>query len=149
MPDQRELRFSNLQEAKAEVERLSSAPCRTTGTWSYFQILEHLAESIEDSYKLRPGRVIPAIDARATEILFKRLKRNGKLQPGAVNPALPQTRQEGDEKAAAARLLKAIQDFGAATELLPEPQLGRLNHEQYEFLHTIHCALHLSFVHPL
>lgn len=147
MSDHRELKFSTLADVEQELEKLSSGPRRTSGNWSYFQILEHLSDSIEDSYKRPPDKVVPEIEPRTTEVLFKRLKRTGKLNPGFQNPALPQVRAEGDETAAKARLQKAIREFRSATTLFPDAGLGRLNHEQYEFLHAIHSALHLGFVH--
>lgn len=141
----RELKFTKLTEVETELERLSQGQPETTGNWTYFQILSHLAETIEDSYKPMEPPAKP-VEARTTEVLFKRLQKSGKLKPGYVNPALPRTREDGDVQAAKQRLQKAIQGFRASTHLNHEPALGYLNHEQFEFLHAIHCALHLGFV---
>ncbi|MBL8021346.1 MAG: DUF1569 domain-containing protein [Leptospirales bacterium] len=141
----RELKFTSLSEVEKEIERLGLEQPETTGNWTYFQILSHLADTIEDSFKPMDPPAKP-VEARTTEVLFKRLQKSGKMKPGYVNPALPQTREHGDVEAAKQRLQKAIQGFRASTHLNHEPALGYLNHEQFEFLHAIHSAMHLGFV---
>ncbi|MCE9597969.1 MAG: DUF1569 domain-containing protein [Spirochaetia bacterium] len=141
----RELRFTNLNQVLQELSSLEKAGKGTLGNWSYFQILTHLAETIEASYTLVPPPANP-VDARTTEVLFRRLQKSGKMKPGYLNPALPQSREEGDTASAMNRLMVAIRSFGESKQLNPEPTLGYLNHEQFEFLHAIHCALHLGFV---
>ena len=42
-PERRDLRFQNLDEVLAEVERLASGEVRTTGNHTFGQILNHLA----------------------------------------------------------------------------------------------------------
>lgn len=144
MTEYRELKFSNLADVEREVDLLSRGPMTTTGNWSFFQILSHLADTIEDSYKPMPAPEKP-VESRTTEILFKRLQKSGKMKPGYVNPALPQERAEGDVSAARKRLETAIANFRTSTRLNHEPSLGYLSHEQFEFLHAIHCAMHLGF----
>ncbi len=43
--ERRELKFSNLDEVVAEVERLASGEVRTTGSHSFGKIIEHLART--------------------------------------------------------------------------------------------------------
>src|SRR5205809_727732 len=47
----RELRFKNFEEVRAELARLEQGPVETTGVWSYAQILDHCAASLENSMK--------------------------------------------------------------------------------------------------
>lgn len=143
----RELKFSTLEDVEAQIESLSQGKTETSGNWTYFQILSHLAETIEDSYKPMDPPATP-VEARTTEVLFRRLQKSGKMKPGYQNPKLPQQREDGDVAAAQKRLKDVIQKFRASSHLNHEPSLGFLNHEQFEFLHAIHCALHLGFVRP-
>ena len=47
MAEHRELSFDTLQQAIAEVERLAGENVRTTGSYSFAQIVNHLATTLD------------------------------------------------------------------------------------------------------
>lgn len=146
METRRDISFSTLTEVLDFIESITSTSPETSGQWSYYQILKHIADFIEKSYD-PSQRKETEVDARTTDILFRRLKKQGKMQPGHINPALPREREEGDVVAEINRVKRVIQEFNSFNgPMNPDSTIGNLTKEQYEFMHSIHAAMHLSFV---
>jgi hypothetical protein len=143
----RNLYFNSLDDALEELvslERLRAV--ETTGVWSYYQILTHLADYLESSMNnfswMQPLSMRRTI-GRAN---FHKLKQAGKMDPGLANPSTPKVREEGDEKAALQRLRRMIEEYRKFTGEHPEhPFYGLLTREDWDFLHRIHMAHHLGF----
>ncbi|MBL8020614.1 MAG: DUF1569 domain-containing protein [Leptospirales bacterium] len=144
---QRILNFNSLDDALEElssIERFRNV--ETTGLWSYYQILMHLADYLESS--MNNFNWMQPLSMRRTigKANFFKLKQADKMEPGLANPSTPKVREEGDEKAALQRLRRMIEEYKKFTGEHPEhPFYGLLTREDWDFLHRIHMAHHLGF----
>lgn len=143
----RNLYFNSLDDALEELASLERfRAVETTGIWSYYQILTHLADYLESSMNnfswMQPLSMRRTI-GRAN---FHKLKQAGKMDSGLANPSTPKVREEGDEKAALQRLRRMIEEYRKFIGEHPEhPFYGLLTREDWDFLHRIHMAHHLGF----
>lgn len=143
----RTLRFSTLPEIVRDAEMLLPNHV-TVGDWSFGQICEHLAKTMNGS--------IDGLDFQAPwfarwfiaplmkkSLLTKPMSAGFRLPPNA-RPILP-----GDSVSAES----GLQQLKAAVERLQQeaprashPFLGRLTSEEWIQLHLRHAELHLSFI---
>lgn len=144
----RDLRWTSLPEAHAEVLRLARAPHRiSAAVWDWEATLTHCAQSIEYSMT---GYPLPkaewfrrTVGPAALAVFAWRGRMSHDLSepiPGA--PALP---QGSHSTAALARLEAAIDAFTHWAEpLRPHFAYGELTKAQYGIAHAMHLADHLS-----
>lgn len=145
----RALQFHSLDDVLVELSALDRAQITTTGKWSFYQILTHLAENIESSISQYPRSMPFVIRRTIGPMALRHLLKTQEMKSGAPNPTAPKQREEGDEKAAMLRLRTAIASFRAYEGPMAEhPFFGPINKEDFEALHAHHAALHLSFAHP-
>lgn len=145
----RTLQFHSLDDVLVELSALDRAQITTTGKWSFYQILSHLAENIESSISQYPRSMPFVIRRTIGPMALRHLLKTQEMKSGAPNPTAPKQREEGDEKAAMLRLRTAIASFRAYEGPMAEhPFFGPINKEDFEALHAHHAALHLSFAHP-
>ncbi len=131
--------------------RLEKGPVETTGNWSYFQILTHCGKAIEASMtsfsSLKPWYLRGFVGPFALRKLFKQ----GFIPAGVGVHAkgVKAERVEGDEKAAMARLRKAMDDFQSHEGPWAEhPFFGKLDKKKWTLLTALHLANHLGFAKP-
>lgn len=146
----RDIKFKSLEEAIAEVKRLENLPKKTTGVWSYYQILDHCAEGIESSMDGYKGSAPWLIRKTIGQMMKHKTFLQGFMDHGGLNPTAPKTREEGDEKKAQERLFNAINRFKNFTgKLQLHPFFDELSREEFEKLHSYHIANHLCFVETI
>lgn len=144
----RNLRFRNLDEAVMELEMLGKGKVETKELWSYYQILTHCADLIENSMTSYP-RVLPFIIRKTIgKFIFVKMLRDGYMKPGNPNPSAPKKHEEGDEKAAHFRLKSVIEKFKRYDgPFANHPIFDVRNKEEWEKLHAMHIANHLGFAY--
>ncbi|HMV45002.1 MAG TPA: DUF1569 domain-containing protein [Leptospiraceae bacterium] len=146
----RKLRFSNLEESINELKKIETAKKITpNGSWSWFQILNHCAQSIEYSLIGYPENKSPLFRMTAGKIASNLFSARGYMTHdlNAPIPKAPEIPKEGDEREAMLRLYKAIEDFRNFTgDLKIHFAYGELSKSDYEKAHAMHIANHLSFV---
>jgi hypothetical protein len=143
----RDIRFNTIEEAITEIKRLENISKKTTGKWSYYQILDHCADGINSSIDGYSGSAPWLIRKTMGQIMKHKTFSQGYMDHGAVNPSAPNTREEGDEKKAQEKLFKAIDRFKNYTgKLQSHPFFEELSKEEFEKLHAFHIANHLCFV---
>lgn len=143
----RELRLRSSAEAIAELDRLESAPAPSIeGPWSLGQVLAHCAQSIECSMDGYPQSRSAVFRATVGRVAMRVFLRRGHLShdPTAPIPGAPAleaiTTPEG-----LARLRAAMHRFATFEgELAPHFAYGRVTKADYEALHAMHLANHLS-----
>ncbi|MCE9600027.1 MAG: DUF1569 domain-containing protein [Spirochaetia bacterium] len=147
----RELRFSNLTEVEGELDRLVRArDVQTSGVWSYSQILNHTAETIEHSMSRYPQLMPAVIRKTVGHWFFERMARRGYMEKGKFNPSAPKKHADGDEAAAMKRLRQALKTFRSYEgSMAVHPIYDQLKKSDFEKLHSMHIANHLSFVEPV
>jgi hypothetical protein len=148
MADRRPLAFSSLGEVMPEVDRLLQGH-RTGGNWSLGQICNHLADSLRYSIE-GFGVKAPWLIRNTLGQIFKRqLFKTGQMRAGIKLPEKFLPRPQLDARAEAEGLRAALQKYSAQTgPLADHPMFGPLGRDEWTRLHCIHCAHHLSFVHP-
>ena len=152
-PERRELQFNSLDDAVADVERLAKGPVRTTGNHSFGQIIEHLART----HDMATGKVqvpAPPFLMKLMLTLFKsRILSDKPLAPGVKLPKQSEAffwpDQEFDVHEASARLKVSVENYKSNGPLENHPIFGNVTRAQNESLNCRHCAMHLSFVHPV
>ncbi|MBK7579426.1 MAG: DUF1569 domain-containing protein [Myxococcales bacterium] len=136
----------SFREVRALLEQLGETPS-LPGAWSYSEVLQHCAQSIEYSLsgypELRSGffRATLGRLAKAKFLSAGRMRHDlGAAVPGApaLDPALP-------VPDARARLLEAMAKFDAFSgELQDHLAYGACSRAEYEQLHAMHVANHLG-----
>lgn len=149
----RKIRFRNLEDALAELKKIESAKQITpNGEWSWFQILNHCAQSIEYSLTGYPENKPVIFRATVGKIASNVFSARGYMSHdlNAPIPNAPAIPKNGDEKEAMLRLYKAIEDFKNFNgELKIHFAYGELSKTEYDQAHAMHIANHLSFVNIL
>jgi hypothetical protein len=149
MRARRELSFDRLDQVMPEVERLLEGHV-ATGRWDLAQICQHLAKALRsvidpDDLELPPWILRVLIGP----LIFRRVLKTGRMVNGVRAPKAMVPDSGLDARAEAEALREAIRYF---EERLPEsmdhPFFGRATAAEIRRLHCIHCAHHLSFVHP-
>jgi len=146
----RSIEFATLDEVRADIEALAAGSYVTVGKWSFAQILDHLASSLNCSLDGFPFKasffvrwfVAPMIK---NSILTKEMKPGFKL-PKKFSSYLPTEECTMDE--ALPKVLAAIKRFETELPLADHPFFGKMASEEWMNLHVRHAELHMSFVVP-
>jgi hypothetical protein len=119
----------------------------TTNNWSYFQIIDHMAQAVEGSMK-GVKRDMPWWKRRLLgPFLYGLFVRKGSIPAGIKGR--PPERIEGDEARAVARLRKALDDFERHEGPWSDhPILGSLNKAQWANFHPLHFNNHVRHAKP-
>jgi len=143
----RELRFKNFNDIRQELTSLEKGPVVTTGSWSYFQILEHCRKALEGSMKgIQREMSWWKMNVKGP-LFYWKVSRDGFVPTGLGSPlkGTPVERIEGDEKAALEQLRKALDEFERFEgPFSTHPYLGKLNKKQWLLFHSLHLANHLG-----
>lgn len=149
--EHREIEFESVDAAVAEVERLASIPTRTTGRFSFPQIVDHLAHAFDIS----AGTVDPPKMPLLLRLLAPFLVNRAISKPAKPGFKLPRAAQEFFWERNSEELDASLEHFREAfkkyreTDPLPRhPLFGNLTRQQNEQLQCRHMALHLGFVQP-
>lgn len=147
-PLARNLRFSNLDEAIIEIDRvLKASSVSSNGVWSPSQVFTHLAQSIEYSITGYPENK-PAIFRKTIgRIVLGRFLSAGQMSHGLGDaiPGAPELDAGVSPADAAARLKAAIASFRSAQKgLAIHFVYDAVTQAEYEQVHAMHIANHLS-----
>ena len=145
----RRFRFASLDEALSEIRRLAQAGhVRTTGAWSWPQILIHNAQGIEYSLQGYPESKPPLIRRTVGRWVHGRFAEQGYMKhdlTAAIPGAPPLPGGEVSQEAALARLERAVSAFHSHEgPLAPHFVYDALEKSAYDRVHAMHLANHLS-----
>lgn len=148
----RELHFDSIDEAMADAQRLGSGDVETSGHYSFGQILEHLArtmDTVTGELTAEPVGLPLKIAARLARsyVLSHPLRSGFKLPAKSQSLLWPTT--EVDVPTGLKSWKQAIERFEQVEPLRPHPVLGKLSRQQHIQMQCRHSELHLSFVHPV
>jgi hypothetical protein len=148
MAARRPLTFATLDQVMPEVDRLLQGHT-TVGNWSLAQICNHLSASLVSSIEGFEVRAPWLLRQTLGRVLRRRVLRTGTIPEGVKLPERILPRPELDPRAEAEALRAALQLYAASTDApAPHPMFGRLSRADWNRIHCIHCAHHLSFVLP-
>ena len=145
MAGRRDLRLASFNEVMPEVAGLLDGH-ETVGNWTLGQILNHLAGALRMS--------VDGIDFRAPWILRKTVApfarrhvfKTGRIRDGIKLPEAALPRPGLDARAEAEGLREALEYYAAATgPMADHPFFGPMSRADWDRLHLIHIAHHLSF----
>jgi Protein of unknown function (DUF1569) len=148
MDGRRTMSFSSLAEVMPEVDRLLAGH-RTVGHWTLGQICNHLSGGIIGSVDGFPGRLPWIVRKTIGPLIVRSILKTGRMREGVKLPDPYRPKPGVDARAEAESLRAAIRFFGThAGPFADHPLSGPLTRENWERLHCIHCAHHLSFALP-
>lgn len=149
MAERRALTFATLDRVMPEVDRLLEGH-ETLGQWSLGQICNHLATAVTYSVDGFP-MLAPWIVRKTIGAVHRgQVLKTGRMAAGRKLPVKYQPRPGLDARAEAEALRATLQFYAANQDPLKlHPFFGRLTRDEWDRLHAIHCAHHLSFVLPV
>lgn len=152
---QRELKFQNLEEVKAEAKMLLRQGYTQAGKWDLAQVCNHLADWLTFPVDGYPKQILPIrvflwiLSKTIVPGQFRKVLETGKIVAG--NPTMPETvtGSGGDATKAVDRLVDALDRFQAHQGAYKRsPLFGDLDRDRATRLQLIHCAHHLGFLIP-
>ncbi|SIO43756.1 Protein of unknown function [Singulisphaera sp. GP187] len=148
MAERRTLSFATLDRVMPDVDQLLEGH-ETVGNWSLGQICNHLATAITASVDGIPIRA-PWIYRKTIGVMARRrLFQSGRMATGFQLPAQYCPKPGLDARAEAEALRATLRYYAGFQEpLAMHPLFGWLTRDQWDRLHVIHCAHHLSFARP-
>lgn len=148
--ERRELSYHKLSDVLEDAEQLAKGEYRTTGKWSFGQIMWHLGATYEASFRGFPFKVpwwartfiAPFVKKG---FLTNPMKSGFQLSEKAASliPSDELTTEEGLEK-----LKAALKLFETESPTQPHPFFGKMTPDEWVQIHLRHAELHLSFVWP-
>jgi hypothetical protein len=144
----RALAFASLDEVMPDVDRLLGGHT-TVGNWSLGQICNHLARAFAGSVEGFPIQAPWLVRTTLGPIILRKILKEGKMAEGIKLPEEVRPKPGLDDRAEAEALRAALRRFADHTgPPAPHPFCGRMSRDQWDHLHRIHCAHHLSFALP-
>ncbi|MDX1959870.1 MAG: DUF1569 domain-containing protein [Leptospiraceae bacterium] len=143
----RNLRFTTWDQVEEEIQKLEKAQNVTSvGVWSYSQILEHLTLPLENA--LIEKKPMPwIVRAIFGKMFLNRLKKDGYMKIGNMNPEAPKKREESDPAPYFIRFKKALNAYREHKgEYTFNSFMGQLSREENDMVNIYHIAHHLSFL---
>lgn len=144
--DNKFIKLSSLNEAKAELLKLSDVNNIKTPNWSLYKILVHCTQTIEYSMKGYPKLKPKIIQNTIGKIAINKFLKQGfmKHDLAAPVPESPEISKNGDAEAALQGLISMIDNFNNYNgELYPHLLFGKLPKDMYDKYFAMHIADHL------
>jgi hypothetical protein len=140
------VKATSFAQVRELLERLGDEP-KVRGAFGYSQILEHCAQSVEYSLTGYPELRSAIFRATVGRIAKGKFLRQGFMQHklDAPIPGAPDLDANANVERARTRLLTAMDALLASTApLAPHLAFGRCTREEYEQIHSMHVAEHLT-----
>jgi hypothetical protein len=150
MAERRALTIDQLSQVMPEVDRLLEGYTRA-GAWSLGQACQHLTKTLTLTVEGLSGRMPWLVRRTVGAVVRRRLLARGRMPEGVkIRPEWGLAPDAGpDDRAEAEALRAALAHYGGQSGSFPEhPFFGPLTRAEWDRLHCIHCAHHLSFLLP-
>ena len=148
----RELRYDTYDDLLADAERMASQEVKTLGNWSYPQVLDHLAKSLNKMID-GPGFMLPMPMRFIMRLTMMKKMVNETFDPGFKFPASVAKDFDPDptiETGAAIESLRAaIERVKADPTRAKHPGFGTITTRGWDQFQLRHCEMHMSFVQPV
>ena len=141
------MRLHTFDEVLRELEKLEAGNTSPSGSWTLAQLLSHCAQSVEYSIAGYPKLKPALFRATVGRLVKKRFLSKGEMSHDleAPVPGAPELQAKEPLRDVAQRLRAAIAKFRAHEgALAPHLAYGECTREEYEKLHAMHIANHLS-----
>lgn len=148
MPERRTLEFDRLDDVMPEVDRLLAGHA-TAGNWSMGQICNHLATMFRMSVEGFGVKAPWLFRATLGRVFKKKILAERRMRTGIKVPEKFLPKPGLDDRAEAEALRSSIAYYLARPETrAPHPFFGPMTGDDWDRLHRIHAAHHLSFAVP-
>jgi len=148
MAGRRDLQLASFDEVMPEVAGLLDGH-ETVGNWSLGQILNHLAMTLRMSVDGTTLRAPWILRKTVAPFVLRNVFKTGRLREGIKLPESVLPRPGLDARAEAEGLRAALDYYAAAAgPMADHPFFGRMSRADWDRLHLIHIAHHLSFARP-
>jgi hypothetical protein len=148
MPERRTLEFARLDDVMPEVDRLLGGYA-TAGNWSLGQVCKHLAETMRMSVDGYDFRVPWIFRATAGPVVKRSIFKNRRMMTGIRTAETLVPKADLDDRAETEALRATIAYYRDHPERrVPHPFFGPMTGDEWDRLHLIHSAHHLSFAVP-
>jgi hypothetical protein len=145
----RPLDFRSEDEVIAELERLERGGYVRAGNWGLGEICQHLCIFIRGSLDGFTGPHPPWYIRMLAPLFVRRMLKTRRMPEGVKIPAQFRPHPPCDDKAEVEELKQLLIRFrDHSGPLHPSPFGGDLGRDRCRQMHLIHCAHHLSFLHP-
>ncbi|MBX7056715.1 MAG: DUF1569 domain-containing protein [Leptospirales bacterium] len=148
VPLVQDMKLTALDAAVQELQKLRAAPAvQLGGDWSVRKVMLHCAQSIDLSIDGFPQMKSGLFRATIGRIARSKFLSDGKMSHNLTDaiPGAPEFANAGDWKDGIDVLLTAIRRFQAHNGVMqPHFAYGETNKSEYEQLHAMHIANHLS-----
>lgn len=151
----RALRFSTIDDALAEAERLVAAEragkLACAGNWKLGQTLGHLATWANFAQDGYPPEVRAPLPVRMILRLMRNTVINKGMMPGVRVGKIPGGTlglEPLDADEGMHRFRAALERLRSTAPTIPNPVFGQLTHDQWIALNLRHAELHLGFQCP-
>ena len=149
--NRRQVSYENFDDLLADAESLAGQQVETLGNWSFAQILEHLAISLEGSIDGLPFKA-PWPMRVVGKLFLKNKFLNGALPPGFQIPDSARPVVYPDEaitvEASLEHLRRAIARCRNEPGRASHPLLDNLSQDEWDRFSLRHAELHMSFIRP-
>ena len=146
----RRLKFDTIDDAIAELQRLSQEGYTQHGNWNLAQISNHCAYFITGIWDGYPFKIPWLMKVLLGKSMLKKILRGDHMKEGQYTPQKPvPTAEELNEAEEVQKLISALEKLREYPEKEhAHPFFGHMTREQLQRLHTIHAAHHLNFLEP-
>ena len=148
MPERRTLDFARLDDVMPDVDRLLAGHA-TAGNWSMGQICNHLAGTYRMSVEGFGVKAPWLLRATLGRVFKKKVLGERRMKAGIKVPERFLPKPGLDDRAEAEALRSSIAHYRSHPEpRAPHPFFGPMTGDEWDRLHLIHSAHHLSFAVP-
>jgi hypothetical protein len=145
----RPLDFQSIEEVIAELDRLQAGGYQKGGNWRLAEACNHLGTFVRGSLEgfrgARPHLLLRWIGP----FVLRRILKKRRMPEGIRTPAQFEPRSVTDDGREVESLKELLRRFATHRgPLHPSPLAGELSYDTWRDLHLVHCAHHLSFLHP-
>lgn len=137
---------ADLAVLQSELRQMTGKTLHSSGSWNASQIFQHLAQSVRGSYQGYPQQRSWWFQHSIGPLALQGFKAAGAMRHplDEAIPGMPDLDAALDPQAALTDLLKALDEFAAATTLAPHFAYGMLSHADFQAAHQLHIRQHLS-----
>lgn len=137
---------ADLAALQQELRQMTDKTLQSSGSWNVSQIFQHLAQSVRGSYQGYPQQRGWWFQHSIGPLALQGFKAVGAMHHplDEVIPGMPALDAALDPQIALTELLRALDEFAAATTLAPHFAYGTLSHADFQAAHQLHIRQHLS-----
>lgn len=149
MGKRRPLDFRSFDEMMTDIHRLEGGDYDAAGRWDLHRACDHLAHFVEGSTDGSPHKIPWVVRFLIGRRMKKKLLRERRFKEGGMTPYAMPPGERLDPAPAVARLKRSVERFlDPNTQLHHSPLFGKMTRPEWEQIHLIHAAHHLSFLLP-